>query len=203
MQRTTSAFDGLQDGASAHRDLELVERARAGDERAVGELAARLGCVPAILAALDERLGAHLTREELADLAQDTVVRIWSKIATYAGRGRIETWAYGFCLMELMNRLRSKSRGTRIMGARVDLEDVLLVAPLPTLAVEAAEVERELDALAPPEAAVIRMKHFDGLTFKEIGIALGIPENSAKTHYYRGLARLRQKLRGHAHGDRA
>jgi hypothetical protein len=53
-----------------------------------------------------------------------------------------------------------------MLGARVELEDVLLVAPLPTLAVEAAEIERELDALAPPEASVIRMKHFDGLNLQ-------------------------------------
>lgn len=202
MQRTTSAFDGRHDGKPAHGDLELVARVKAGDEGALAAFVARLDCVPAILAVLDERLGAHLSRDELADLAQDTVVRIWSKLSTYAGHGRIETWAYGFCLLELMNRVRSRSRGTRLLGPRVELEDELLVAPLPALAFEAAEIERELGALAEPESAVIRLKHFDGLTFKEIGTALGIPENSAKTHYYRGLGRLRQKLRGHAQEDR-
>lgn len=202
MQRATPAFDGPP-GAPAQDDLNLVERARDGDQDALAVLVERLACVPGILGVLDERLGAHLSRDELADLAQDTVVRIWSKISTYEGRSRIETWAYGFCLMELMNRVRSKSRGTRILGARVELEDVLLVAPLPAFALEAAEIERELGALAPGESAVIRMKHFDGLTFKAIGTALGIPENSVKTHYYRGLGRLRQKLRHHAREDRA
>jgi DNA-directed RNA polymerase specialized sigma24 family protein len=41
---------------------------------------------------------------------------------------------------------------------------------------------------------VIRAKHFDGLTFDEIGARLGIPSNTAKTHYYRGIERMRPLL---------
>jgi DNA-directed RNA polymerase specialized sigma24 family protein len=42
---------------------------------------------------------------------------------------------------------------------------------------------------------VIRLKHFEGRTFREIGEVLEIPANTAKTHYYRGLEWLRRRLR--------
>lgn len=173
-----------------------------GDESAIDALVTRLKCVPGILASINDKLGAHLTRDELADLAQDTLVRIWGKISTYQARSRLETWVYGFCLMEVLNRARAKSRGSRILGKSIDLVEDPAIAPLPAPALDAEELETELRSLDAPESDVIRLKHFEGLTFKEIGAALGIPENSAKTCYYRGLSQLRQKLRRLQHEDR-
>ena len=39
------------------------------------------------------------------------------------------------------------------------------------------------------------MHHFEGANFATIGQALGIPRGTAKTRYYRGLMRLREKLK--------
>ena len=41
------------------------------------------------------------------------------------------------------------------------------------------------------------MKHFEELTFPEIGKRIGMPANTAKTRYYRGLAKLETLMRGH------
>ena len=71
---------------------------------------------------------------------------------------------------------------------------------------DAAEVERRLAAFHRPyhgalerlggvEAETIRIKHFEGLTFEAVGVRLGIPTNTAKTRYYRGMLRLEKLLR--------
>ena len=202
MSRPSSESQGSPGDRHADLDSTLIRRCLEGDESATRALVARLECVPAILASINDKLGAHLSRDELADLAQDTLVRIWGKISTYQARSRLETWVYGFCLMEVLNRVRSRSRGSRILGKRIDLVEDPTVLPLPAPALDAEELEIELRALATPESDVIRLKHFDGLTFKEIGRTLRIPENSAKTHYYRGLCQLRRKLRRLQHEDR-
>jgi NAD(P)-dependent dehydrogenase (short-subunit alcohol dehydrogenase family) len=44
------------------------------------------------------------------------------------------------------------------------------------------------------EADVIRMKHFEDLTFEEIGTRLGNSINTVKTRYYRGISRLLDRL---------
>ena len=44
---------------------------------------------------------------------------------------------------------------------------------------------------------MIRLKHFQELTFEEISSRLSIPANTAKTKYYRGLEKLRETLRAH------
>lgn len=151
--------------------------------------------MPRLLASIDEKVGAHLTADELADLAQDTLTAVWRKLETFAGRSRLETWAYRFCFHELMNHVRAKHRGARALGERHELDEQIPVLPLPALALEVEEIERQLHELGPPDAVVIRLKHYQELTFDQIGRSLGMSPSTIKTYYYRGLSRLRERLR--------
>jgi DNA-directed RNA polymerase specialized sigma24 family protein len=65
------------------------------------------------------------------------------------------------------------------------LDDILL---------DFEHVYRGLAQIDPVQECVIRLKHFEHLTFEEIATRLGGNSNTAKTHYYRGLVRLRELL---------
>jgi RNA polymerase sigma factor (sigma-70 family) len=54
-----------------------------------------------------------------------------------------------------------------------------------------------LARLDPLEADVIRMKHFEDLTFETIGARRAISVNTVKTRYYRGIRHLQDELRAH------
>jgi RNA polymerase sigma factor (sigma-70 family) len=43
-------------------------------------------------------------------------------------------------------------------------------------------------------AEVIQLKFFEELTFEQIGARLALPENTVKTHFYRGIQRIRSML---------
>ncbi|MEQ8763865.1 MAG: RNA polymerase sigma factor [Planctomycetota bacterium] len=176
-------------------DLTLVRRSLARDESALEGLIERLKCVPRILAAINEKIGGHLSRDELADLSQDALVAVWRKLDTFEGRGRLETWVYGFCFRELMSFLRGKHRRRDALASRLELEEQLAVHPLLTLSLEVEEVERQLDHIGRPDSEVIRMKHYRDLTFREIGQRLRLSPNTAKAFYYRGLDKLRRRMR--------
>ena len=60
--------------------------------------------------------------------------------------------------------------------------------------VDADALDRALALLGPPEEAVVRLKHYDDLSFVEIGRLLEIPVNTVKSRYYRGLRWLRARL---------
>jgi RNA polymerase sigma factor (sigma-70 family) len=55
-------------------------------------------------------------------------------------------------------------------------------------------VHLALARLDPPADDIVRLKHFEELTFEEIGQRLLLSPNTAKTHYYRALVRLREAL---------
>ncbi|MEM7203491.1 MAG: sigma-70 family RNA polymerase sigma factor [Planctomycetota bacterium] len=169
------------------RDLELARRTLAGDRGAQAEWVRRMRCVPAIVAAINVRMNRALPRDQLAELAQDCLVTIWRRLGTFEGRATLETWAHRFCFLEYMNRLRQRRRQT---STTEDLTG--------DVADRAAEDYRDLESglvrLGPPESDIIRLKHFEELTFPQIGARLGISPNTAKTHYYRGLQWLRRHL---------
>ena len=65
-----------------------------------------------------------------------------------------------------------------------------------------AATQLALERLDPVDADVVRLKHFEELTVEEIGGRLGLPTNTAKTKYYRGLGRLHEALKPHATAHR-
>lgn len=183
---------GPREPGDADGDLELARAAVRSERAAVDRFFERMQCVPAILAAKNRRLGSPLSSEELADLAQETLTLLWKKLPGFAGHARLETWAYRFCVLELMNLVR-KTKRRQIVQPGLDRTPEPSQSPEPA-AVDYEHVYRALDALGDPEAAIVRLKHFRQLTFDEIGATLGISPNTAKTGYYRGLVRLRADL---------
>jgi RNA polymerase sigma-70 factor (ECF subfamily) len=184
-------------------DLALAQRvlAEAGasadaaeSSGALDEFVTRMGCVPRILATVNARRGRPLGRDELADLAQDTLILLWKKLHTFEGRATLETWAWRFCFLEFSNRVRKVGRRGPLLedlGSEVPPE---AVAPTTTHPMEYEPLYQGLERLGDPEAEIIRLKHFEDLTFEELAERLNISPNTAKTRYYRGLGRLREDL---------
>lgn len=178
---------------SRHPDQRLVEGTLQGDPGATEQLIERLGCIPAILQARNQRLGLPFSDDDVAELTQETLALVWRKLATYEGLASLETWAYSYCNLQMCAALRNRRRrpltGT---SALIEAESVA-ERPLPDI-LERDLVLNCLEQLAPAQARVVRMKHFDQLTFEAIGRELRMSANTAKTHYYRGLERLRSLL---------
>ena len=183
------------------KDLRLVRRALDGDRRALDDLIDRLAFVPKTLASLNARLGYHLPASDIADLGQETLIKVLDKLAHYEGRGRFESWVHRICFLELMNFLRTEGRRSRIKGVPLDTVAETLRAPDQGSAADYEALLNGLDELGPPESDIIRMKHFESATFEEIAAVLGISPNTAKTRYYRGIDWMRRHLRRRSEGE--
>lgn len=175
-------------------DLKLVKAYLAGSPAAAEELALRLGCIPKLLGRAHGRLGRPLTKADLDELSQDVIVKILEKLETFEGRATLETWAYQFSHLELMNRMRRQHRrGERSQSDSEDLPDPSYESE-PMIGEDYAAVHQALETLGPPAEDIIRMKHFHDQTFAAIALALGISVNTAKTRYYRGMRWLEEHL---------
>ena len=172
-------------------DRQLVAAVLTGDVRATDVLVTRLCCVPRILATLNHRTGGWMTAEDLGDLAQDVLLTLWKRLDTYTGQAGLETWIYGFCYHEFMNAMRKRQR----RGEMRSVVEPGTAQDAPPRALEYEGLYRSLEALDGTEGRVIRLKHFDELTFDEIGTRLQVSSNTAKTIYYRGMKRLGEHMR--------
>ncbi len=182
-----------QPAPTPEQDLTLVERALGGDPDAVRPLALRLTCVRRMLSAINVHRGRPLSAHDLEDLGQDVLILFWKKLGKFRGQTTLEGWLYRFCFLEMMNFLRTRGRRQRTVSVEMDSfpnPDRHGEGDLPS----EEELEVALQEVGPPDEEVVRMKHFEGLSFEELAVALGIPSATAKTRYYRGLKRLHQKL---------
>jgi RNA polymerase sigma factor (sigma-70 family) len=171
-------------------DRALVRAVLACEEAAIQQLIERLRCVPWILGAKNARLGRPLGEHDLADLAQDVVVIVLRKLSQFGCHAPLESWVCRVCALELVNAVRKRRR----LPQAVDFDE----APVPDESVarewdrllQREALEAGLDRVGGVEADALRMKHFEDLTFEEMGERLGLPASTMKTRYYRGLDRL-------------
>lgn len=173
-------------------DLELVREILRRDRGAGPRLTKKLACVPRFLASRNAQMGAPLPDSELEDVVQDVLVVIWSKLERYRGHVPLEVWVYRICSLELLNAVRRRRSGWRERA----VSDRVLEEEAGASSGDGSEFERRerlyaaLDRLPEDERELVRLKHFEDLSFTEIGERLGLSANTAKTRYYRGVKRL-------------
>lgn len=139
-------------------------------------------------------------RRQLPDLADDLTQEVFIAALQHidrfdARRASFRTWLYRIATNKLVDQVRSLQRRGQQIGLdgfdAADPTDVAEWVADADLARRAVEVLRTQD---PRVQQIVGLKVFAGSTFAEIGEVLGIPEATAKTSYYRGLARVRKEL---------
>ena len=176
-------------------DLQLARQALAGNEQARASFARRMECVPKILFVLNGQRGHPLTRADLEDLSQQVLTTIWRRLDTYLGQAALETWAYRFCYLSMANDLRNRRRRAR-PGPRplVDTGEPERAQSAPEEVFRFEYLHRALERIQPREATVIRLYHFEALSFEQIAERTETTPSAAKATYYRAIARLREIL---------
>lgn len=137
-------------------------------------------------------------REVVSDVLQDTFVAVWQSAERYRGTGEVGAWMWGIAIRRLVTRLRSRRDVVLLRdpastmgagrGASTSVEDELLAG------VEYGDLGRAMAELSPELRAVIQATVLDGLTTREAGRLLGIPQNTVKTRVHRAKAHLRASL---------
>lgn len=184
-----------RDGRGGDRDDgELVRRALLGEADAVECFITRMRCVARILGASNARAGRPFDLQELEDLIQETLTAVWRKLPRYDASAALETWVHRFCQLEFLRKLRTKSRGRLILEETLEGSPYEPEAPPVRSVLDDQRLLEGLERLDDEVASVLRLKHYEDLTFEDIGARLGTSPNTAKTRYYRGLRKLRAEL---------
>ena len=136
-------------------------------------------------------------RAEAEDVLQVTYVRVISGKARFDGKSRFRTWLFGVIRLVAMERRRRTSRRARLAAEVVRGQ----VARQPADAQarlergeQAAMLRAALARLPERQREVLHLVFYEGLTVAESADVMGVGVGSARTHYARGKARLRQLL---------
>jgi RNA polymerase sigma-70 factor (ECF subfamily) len=183
--------------AEAVSERRLIEHALAGDRAAFGQLVkAHQGVVFNIAYRM---LG---DRREAEEAAQDAFLRAYQGLTGFDLDRPLAPWLYRIVTNLSLNRLRRK-RPTVVSldGAASEGMPPVQVpdraaGPADRLlrAESQARIREAILSLAPADRAVIELRHFQGLSYEEIAMELGVSLSSVKSRLFRARRKLRPHL---------
>jgi RNA polymerase sigma-70 factor (ECF subfamily) len=170
-------------------DEELMLGYARGDTPAFHELFRRYG--PPLLRLMRRDLSS---RAEAEDLVQQAFLQIHRARNDFDPARQLKPWVYTIALNLKREYLRSRRRRPThpLEGAPEPSVDPID----PELEDRARAIRRALGTLPAAQREVIELHWFDGLSFQEVGLALGISTTAAKVRAHRGYCRLKGALAG-------
>ena len=186
--------------ASSEQDRRLIARALGGDQGAYD------GLVKKYERALYHHI-AHLVRrrDDVDDLVQETFIKAFAALETYAPQFAFSTWLYKIATNHAIDYLRRRRLATVSIDKPIQTKDgeVQIEIPDSTYRPDRAIVEDQRrtilqDAVAAlPEKyhRVIVMRHQQEMSYEEIADALGLPLGTVKAHIFRARELLNKYLR--------
>lgn len=171
-------------------DDDILDRFRAGDERALRWMFDRYGA--AVLHLAHASVG---NRHDAEDIVQATFVAAWQSRHRYeTQRGSLLAWLLGIARRKAVDVIRLQSRQGRITDTlrRVETAGERRDAGADTV-IDRLVVADELSVLEPAQRRVLELSFYDDLTHVQIAALTGLPLGTVKSHLRRGLARLRSR----------
>ena len=154
------------------------------------------------------RLAFRMTgnEQDAEDVVQETFLRAYRAFDRFDPQAQVSTWLCSIasnCAIDLLRRRRRRPvdaldrPGAReVAGSEPGPERHALAREL------SARVEAELSSLAAKERVAFVLRHFEGLSIREVAEAMGTPEGSVKNNVFRAVRKLRAALEGATGGRR-
>jgi RNA polymerase sigma-70 factor (ECF subfamily) len=190
---------------AAADDADLVRLAIAGDARAFEAIMRRHN-------RLLFRSARSILRNdaETEDALQETYLRAWRALDTFRAEAKLSTWLVRIAVNEALSRVRRRASNVVLFGtgdfggvdldagetveARVEAEQ----DDQPDAAASRAEMRRlmeaHIDRLPEQFRTVFVLRAVEEMSVEETAAALGIPEATVRTRFFRARSHLREGL---------
>ncbi len=182
-------------------DGELIKAFKEGDA----------GALDGLIRRYKDRLYAYLLRlsrdrNAADDLLQEVFIKVVKKLDSYGEREKFSAWLFTVAHHAAMDHFRSggRRREESLDAAGEDefpLSDALASGePGPDKILEDAEsaavLQAAFDRLSAEQRELFIMRHYSGLSFKEIAEILGVPIGTVLARMSRAMAKMRSELGG-------
>jgi RNA polymerase sigma-70 factor (ECF subfamily) len=173
----------------------LIERLRARDATALGELYDRYG---GVVYSIILRIARDTATSE--DLTQEVFLRVWNRIPTFdMERGSLSTWMLTIARHSAIDFLRSRGGKQSRLSVSLDgMERPIAGGNAETelqSSTDAKKVRAAMARLEPKHRELLELAYFDGLSQTEMAEKLELPLGTVKTWVRSALRQLRENLR--------
>ncbi len=140
-----------------------------------------------LLQYLQRRVGP----DEAPDLLGETLVIAWRRVADLPDdTTQARMWLFGLARGTLQNH----ARGERRRWALVDKLRSQMTSGNVDAADSGSEIRDAISRLAPEQAEIVQLVHWDGFTLAQAAEIIGVPATTARSRYARAKHALRVAL---------
>ena len=130
-------------------------------------------------------------REDARDVAQAAFLKALENLHRYDPKFRFFSWLYKIAMNEALDQLDRRGRHTELTDVHAANDDLLREA---AAADAGSRVRVELELLSPEHRAVLVLRHYQDLSYEQIGQVLDVPEITVKSRLYEAREKLRLRL---------
>ena len=195
MTTAVESFSRISMADTETTDWQDLKSAAEGDEEAFASIVERH---QGRLLRLCERMLSD--REEARDAVQEVFLKAYRKASSSSARGQLYTLLYRIAVNHCLNQLRRR-KIVRFLRLSADSEmldfDVPDEGPGQERRLVASrrwsQTRRWLDELSVSQRAVLVLARFEGLSYKEIALQLGITVGAVESRLFRAMRTLEKK----------
>lgn len=151
-----------------------------------------------ILAEYYEPLYRHVRRmvvshDDAKDVMQEAMLRIFQSLDSLKDPSAVRTWVWRIATNEALRHLgRGRDIDTGLDDeALPEIEDEPYVDTSDRMA---SALAKAMAALTPRQRQVFDLRHYDGMSFADIGTVAGMAEDTARATFHQARAKLRDIL---------
>jgi RNA polymerase sigma-70 factor (ECF subfamily) len=183
---------------AGQRDRDIVELLQGGSHGAAFDL---------VLERYERkvyRLCCSLMRDpdQAADVAQESLLRVWKALPGYDQRASLSTWIYTITRNRCLTAIERRRDLDSLSDPAVEQAAEAAVAVEPETGQDHLDLLRELvDALPERYRRTLTLYYYEEKSVAEVAAMLGQPDGTIKTNLHRARALLSERVRALGLGD--
>lgn len=169
-------------------DISLISKARLGNDEAFALLFHRYYTF-----LFKYLLKLTLNEETSKEIAQETMIKCYTNLASFKGEGKFSTWMISIASRLYIDSIRKKEREQKKVNRMISSLSRQLSWTANSKGIEWSDTFDDFNQLEPEIRTPILLRHYYGYTYEEIGKLLGIRTGTAKSRVHTGISRLRKE----------
>jgi RNA polymerase sigma factor, sigma-70 family len=137
-----------------------------------------------------------LNTAEAEDIVQETLIKVWNKRDTWDQIDNIEAFCFTVCRNLSLDSIKRHDNQNKTLddkgGDHIDLSND---PSRQTIVNDQMNMVRQIvDSLPEKQRSCIQLRDFEGKTYKDIALVLGISEEQVKVNIFRGRQTIKQRF---------
>jgi RNA polymerase sigma-70 factor, ECF subfamily len=169
-------------------DSRLVQKAKAGNSLAFGKLVEKYQ--DQILNLIFDFTGDY---NQAKDIAQEVFLKVFVKISSFEGRSKFSTWLYRVAVNTSLDEQKKARKKSFRFFSDSDIKNKIEKKSI-SEETEKTEIDLKAAKLSEQQSIAVILRFYNDMKIEEIAKIMECSDNTARTHIYRAIEKLKKTL---------